>query len=224
MLSDRFAFEECDAEQLLPMELDDDDIHPTEVQKPSSPEMPIILGFIESLRIHTCLSSVVKESVPAVETWCESEHLHRRVIGKCQCGRRISPVTSIQILEYRLRKLEGLLLALPPELCLPLRPSAEGSEPISHDLRRVQLESMIANIYVTNLWAQSCLWESMVALSRPSQVSSEDIPRQNVLNVWQKREEICWKLLDTLKRLSPASIEANGMILVCCQSHHRSHR
>ncbi|KAB8360961.1 hypothetical protein FH972_024693 [Carpinus fangiana] len=215
-LADRFAFEEADAEHLYLLNLDDEVILPDRLQTEATSQTPLIAGLVASSRIHICLSSIIKESIPVLTTWSGPQSSTKRIVGNCECGRMISPVSAVEILNYRLEKVRGILDDLPSELHLPPQPSLEDDEKSQHPkaVRCMQYESMAANIHITALWAQSILLESIIAVSgRSKDTNAHDISL-SFDEVWTQREKICRQVLSTIKRLSSASVEASGMILI----------
>ena len=184
-LSDRLYYETVDADQLWPIEVDDEYITRTEIlqQPPGRPSLTI--GFNANSRIFCCLVPASKDpSVPILTTTSQlpthSSRLDENYLSTCTCGTFIQLAPQHAVVYALLDKVRYVVDDLPPEL-QPWRDDVTSIPPTathphassSHSaIRNAQFEAMRANIHATHLWAQSVLTERLISLNHPHSSNS----------------------------------------------------
>lgn len=113
-------------------------------------------------------------------------------------------------MKYLLDELDPILSQWNPN------PGAWAPSPeTSSSNRRYQVESMRANIHSTHLWFQNVLCDQILLLAAkldPQQ--NEQTPEQLGKEIWNRKEEICRQLLQTICGINSEYLLAAGHELV----------
>lgn len=210
----RFAHEDTHSGRLLPLDLDDDEIGIQADAEMDANILRLVSGIRTLSRFSLCLLATKRIHVLDSTSTQSDETRNAKNVKECICGRHIVPVSNVDQLKHRLREVRKLVEIIPPYL----RPGFdfEGSAlpGAADETRALQFETMAAGIAVSNLWIQHTLLESIFACSLDTGARFEVPGFSGPVGIWEVRENICSQMLQALERLSPASIEPNGGVMV----------
>lgn len=209
-LRDRFGFDEVDANELMPIELDDEYITGTFIGTQPLNQPSLTTGFNALNQINNAIVSATKEDEIPLCEGIGLELVPKECLGKCECGRSIRAVPLKRTLDLRLRKLKYLLDDLPSQLGT-WKDQQVGTQ--DDELRYLQYEILRANVHVTHIWAQSVLFERLVTLCNDSADETYSADR-----IWDFKEDLCRQLFYVADNISLEGLRANGMALVSMSS------
>lgn len=103
-------------DQLVPLEIDDEYISEAEIKEQPLGELSLTTGFNAEKRILTCLASLDDYQTPDIHSPINLILELDGIVGRCDCGRTIVPVTMAENIASRLHKLRYMLDDLPEPL------------------------------------------------------------------------------------------------------------
>jgi hypothetical protein len=213
-------FNAKDAEDLLPVEVDDEYITASSITPQPPDDISLTRGFIVIARIYQCLmiqsASITRQSGLNHERWTKPE--------QCTCCIHGPPENEIRAFEHLYQRIQNVLNDLPhclapwqdgdnidridnvPQWQDPfLRSPADPCEVAQ--IRCESLGSMRANIHITQLWCRFVIAERLCSL-REYDRSMHEIYSTMLL---PEHEFLCQQLLYLLSNISFRSLESNGI-------------
>ena len=189
----------------MPLELDDEYIFPTMTLPPPPNEVPLVAGFNSLIRIYMCFIALPDDATTKTK-------LYRAYSNESPNDARNQSLRDVsEALRRMFERVRYVLDTISSRLAPWQHGSAEGSSNNATNddaqTKSDQLESIRANLHVTQLWARSLIFERLSTATTTSSSNS------NELNLWSERENSCEQLLHILYNMKRKSLEPNGISL-----------
>jgi hypothetical protein len=197
-LFDGSMLQRVDAEDLWPIEVDEEFITEETILPQAQDRLCLMTGFNTNFRLFwLSVTDRVEDSTSRVS----AVNMHEA----------LDPVTILASLERQIQDLRRTALEMDARFC---RWNDFGviNSVATDTLAHVQLEIMRANIHVTRLWLESTLLENLERIEKDTLEESSWI--RSPESVWTQRQEICQQLLFVLSNVKQHSLEPNGNSLV----------